>query len=144
MSEAQPPNLQALRDLIGFETEPYHHNVERGDMLRFAVASGATEPIYLDEAAARRGRWGGLVAVPTYLLVMRQLETQALEPLYAALPFARGVDGGSAWTYLEPIRPGDRITARARLADVYERDGRMGRMVLLVVGSPGTELEFAL
>jgi acyl dehydratase len=126
-------STQALHDLIGFETEAYHLEVEKGDLVRFARATGTTDAIYLDEVTARRGRYGGLVAVPTYLLVMRQLETQALRPLYDALPFTRGVDGGSEWTYFEPIRPGDTITARARLADVYERTGRLGRMVFLVI-----------
>src|SRR5438552_3777949 len=116
--------MQALRELVGFESEPYRLEVERGDLLRFAHATGAIDPIYLDEIAARSGPWGGLVAVPTYLLVMRQLETQVLKPMYEALPFTRGVDGGSEWTYIEPIRPGDTIVARARLADVYERSGR--------------------
>jgi acyl dehydratase len=126
-------STQSLLDLIGFESEPYRLEVERGDLLRFAQASGATDPILLDEVAARSGPWGGLIAVPTYVLVMRQLETQALKPLYAALPFTRGVDGGSAWEYFEPIRPGDTLVGRARLADVYERTGRMGRMVFLVI-----------
>jgi hypothetical protein len=31
VSEPRAASLQALRELIGFESEPYHHDVERGD-----------------------------------------------------------------------------------------------------------------
>ena len=45
-------------------------------------------------------------------------------------PFERRLDGGSAWEYFVPIRPGDRITAVARIEDINEREGRLGVMII--------------
>ena len=42
------------------------------------------------------------------------------------------LDGGSAWEYFQPVRPGDRITAVARLESLTEREGRLGRMLFAV------------
>ena len=45
----------------------------------------------------------------------------------------RGLDGGSDWEYLEPIRPGDRITVQSRIADIRESEGRLGPMVFTTI-----------
>jgi len=36
------------------------------------------------------------------------------------------MNGGQTDTYGTPMRPGDVITARSRLSDWHERDGRLG------------------
>ena len=38
--------------------------------------------------------------------------------------------GGSEWVYFQPVRAGDRITAISEIADINERTGRMGLMVI--------------
>ena len=119
-----------MRARIGEETPPYAFDIEKGDLLRFAESTGETNPIYVDEVAARASRYGGLIAAPTFLITMRILQAR-LQTLDRPLP--NSVDGGTVWTYHEPIRPGDRITGRARLADLYEKDGRFGRMLFQVV-----------
>ena len=40
------------------------------------------------------------------------------------------LDGGSDWEYFHPVRAGDRITAISEIADINERIGRMGLMVI--------------
>ena len=47
------------------------------------------------------------------------------------LSFTRRLDAGSDWEYFQPVRPGDRITAVARIADLSERSGRLGLMVFM-------------
>lgn len=115
-----------MREQIGIESPPYSLRIDAADMLRFAAMIGAGAPWFLDEAAARATRYGGLVAAPTYLIVMRQLETRALAAVDIRIPFVNGVDGGSEWEYFESVRPGDTITATARLADYYERETTFG------------------
>jgi acyl dehydratase len=121
-----------LLHLIGVQSAPYSFEVEKGDLLRFALATGADNPAFVDEAVARSTPNGGVVAVPTYLLVMRGLEHQALAELGWIAP-PRGVDGGSEWTYDEPIRPGDVITATATIEDLVEKHGRSGLMLFQIV-----------
>lgn len=123
----------AMRAQIGLETAPYRIRIEADDLLRFAHMIEAGAPWFLDEVAARSTRFGGLIAAPTYLIVMRQLETRALAALDIHVPFRNGVDGGSDWEYLVPVRPGDVITATARLADYFERETTFGPTLFQVL-----------
>ncbi len=120
----------AMRAAIGVASEPCTLEVEKGDIIRFARATGETDPLFIDEAVARRTRYGGLIAPPTYLIVMRPL---LAERLNLASPYPKSLDGGTRWTYVEPVRPGDRITATATLVDLYEREGRLGTMLFQVI-----------
>ncbi len=115
-----------IRKLIGTESEPRVVEVERGAIRRFAEAIGDPNPLFNDEAAARRSRYGGMIAPPTFC---RSLGGGFFN---VPLPLARALDGGSEWEYSEPIRPGDRITVVSKLADIREAAGRMGTMVFIV------------
>ena len=42
----------------------------------------------------------------------------------------RVLDGGSEWTYGEPVRPGDTITFTTQMETLVEREGRMGSMLI--------------
>lgn len=46
------------------------------------------------------------------------------------MPFTRLLDGGSDWEYFQPVRAGDRITAVSEIADINERTGRLGLMII--------------
>jgi acyl dehydratase len=129
----EPLITDDMRQLIGQRFRPYSLEVEKGDMLRFAEAARMTSPAFTDEVTARHGRYGGLIASPTYVIVMRCLEAAAISPLLDRIPYGGVLDGGSSWTFLEPIRPGDRIEATARLTDLYERQGKLGRMLFAII-----------
>lgn len=122
-----------MRSAIGVESEPYVFEVEKGDIIRYAQAIRESNPLFRDEVAARRSRFGGIIAPPTYLIVMRILESEAFDrKVRLDIPFTRSVDGGSQWRYYEPVRPGDRITATKKLVDLHERQGNQGRMLFKV------------
>lgn len=117
------PEMEAQ---VGSETPPYQLRVEPEDLVRFAKMLGYSEPWYVNERLARRSSFGGLIAVPTYLIVMRELEHAAFASvgIYPALP--KGVDGGSTWRYFEPVRAGDVITAKAKVGGFTERHTALG------------------
>ena len=117
-----------MRAAIGVESEPRTSEVEKGAIIKFAEAIGDTNPIYNDEAAARESRYGGLIAPPTFL---RSMNPGPLK-VDARSPYSANLDGGSEWEYFEPVRPGDRITVTTKIADLYERAGRLGNMMFLV------------
>ena len=120
---------EETRKLIGSETKPYLVEVERGAIRRFAEAIGDPNPLFNDEGAARRMRYGGMIAPPTFC---RSLGGGFFNiPL--SLPAFRALDGGSEWEYQEPIRPGDRITVVSRLADIRETQGKLGPMVFIII-----------
>ena len=112
---------------IGMEGEPSTIDIEMGHIQSFAAAVGDPNPLWNDEAQARKSRYGGVVAPPTFLRAIRVERPQP--PLDQ--PLDRLLDGGSEWEYFEPIRVGDRITAIARIVDVSERSGRMGTMIFV-------------
>ena len=113
---------------IGLESVPATMEVEKGAIRRFAEAIGDASPLWNDEAAARKTRYGGLTAPPTFLRSMRGVQVN----LPFELSFSRRLDGGSDWEYFQPVRPGDSITAVARIADLTERSGRLGTMVFMI------------
>jgi acyl dehydratase len=105
---------------IGTEGSPGVLEIEKGHIRRFAEAVGDPNPLFNDEAEARKTRYGGIIAPPTFLRSMRVGQPR----LPFEMPFTRRLDGGSEWEYFQPVRAGDRITAVARIADVRERQGR--------------------
>lgn len=120
---------EGLQSLVGVESESRTHDVERGAIVRFAEAIGDPNPIYRDEIQARRSRYGGIIAPPTFLRSMRPGPWR----VEIKNPFQRNLDGGSEWEFFEPIRPGDRITVTIKLADVLQRKGRLGPMIFMTL-----------
>ena len=115
------------QQVVGVESAPVTLEVEKGAIMRFAEAIGDPNPVYTDEAAARKSQFGSLVAPPTFLRSMRDVRPM----LPFDIPFERLLDAGSDWQYLQPVRPGDRITAVARITAMQERTGRLGLMLFI-------------
>jgi acyl dehydratase len=118
-----------VRKQIGMQSEARMVEVERGAIRRFAEAIGDPNPLFNDEAAARKTRFGGMIAPPTFC---RWLGA-AIPEIKIDMPEFRGLDGGSEWEYFEPIRPGDRMSVVSKIADIRESAGRLGAMVFIMV-----------
>lgn len=118
---------EELKSKVGVESDPVVYTVEKGHIRRFAEAIGDDNPLFADEAEARKSQYDGIIATPTF--------TRAF--------FARGdddegvtregtdvkvLDAGSEWEYFHPIRVGDTITVTTKVADTYQKDGRIGMM----------------
>ena len=116
-----------MRAAIGVESEPYTNEVEKGAIIKFARAIGDTNPIYNDEDAARKSRYGGIVAPPTFF---RSMRSGAMK-VDVSSPYSANLDGGSEWEYFEPARPGDRITVTTMISNIFERPGRLGNMLFI-------------
>ena len=114
------------QQIIGLEGSPVTTEVEKGAIIKFAEAIGDASPFFNDEEEARKGQFRGLVAPPTFLRSIRSSRPE----LPVEMPFTRNLDGGSDWEYMEPVRPGDRITAVSHIADITERAGRLGPMII--------------
>ena len=128
MTTPTPVLTEEMRQqAIGLEGEPVTTDIEKGAIIKFAQAIGDDNPIFNDEEAARKSKSGCLVAPPTFL---RSVGAGRPE-LPFELPFTRVLDGGSDWEYFEPVRAGDQITATVRIADMVERTGRLGVMVIV-------------
>jgi acyl dehydratase len=113
---------------IGKSGEARTIEVERGAIRRFAEAIGDTNPLFNSESEARYTCFGGMIAPPTF---GRSLSAAIPDVKLDMGDSFRGLDGGSDWEYLEPIRPGDRITVQTKIADLRESAGRLGPMVFI-------------
>jgi acyl dehydratase len=124
------------RSLVGRESEPVQHDVERSAVRRFAEALGDPNPLYQDEAAARAAGFPGLVAPPTFPLALTANER-----------FRHSLDLGTRsilhseqqFEYARPIVAGERLTVVTRVADVQERAGASGPMDVLVLEDEGRD-----
>lgn len=119
---------QEMRDVIGVESEAITYDVERGAIRKFAEAIGDDNPLYVDEEAARKSRYGGVIAPPTFMRSMSAGRSRAT----VESPYPAALDGGSEWEYFEPVRPGDRISVTVKVSEMFEREGRLGKMLFII------------
>ena len=130
MASEKPLDIEALRSAyIGQESPPAVTEIEKGHIEAFAQAIEDPNALWNDEVEARRSRYGGLIAPPTFL---RAVRTERLQQPSPDIPLTRLLDGGSEWEYFEPVRAGDSITAVSRVVDVFDRTGRLGQMLFII------------
>ena len=110
-------------DLIGRESEVVLFEVERGAIRKFAEAVQDQTPECLR----------GDVAPPTFPTTFRMTIPGLTFDL------ARVLHGAQEYRYERPLRAGDRVRCRVRVADVYQRKGRLGEMTFLILTMDGTD-----
>ncbi len=94
----------------------------------FASAVGETNPAYLNPEAAKQGPSGGLIAPPIFYDVFRADQVPDPQVKFGKVTF----NAGQRCEFHTPIRPGDTITMKTRITDIYEKTGRTGKMVFIV------------
>lgn len=116
------------RSVVGVEVEVGAHEVTAEQIIAFARAIGETNPLYLDEQAARSGPYGVLIAPPAYYTSIH------LEPgLDPKVNFGTtGFNAGQHCEFYEPMKAGDAINATTQVSNVYAKTGRTGTMVFAV------------
>ncbi len=124
------------KSLVGRESEPAVLDVEKGAIQRFAEALGDPNPISVDEAVARAAGYPGLVAPPTFpiVLVTNERFRHSLD-----LGTRSMLHGDQQFEYARPIFAGDRITVTSRVADVQEKAGPSGPMDVLAIEDEGRD-----
>lgn len=118
--------LDIDRSILGREFDRAEHEpVTAEELISFARALGETAPCYIQAGP-------GLVAHPTYCV---RFKGQKFFPdtLPESLKFRMSFDAGKDIELGVPIRPGDVISIVSTLHDVYEKTGRTGTMVFVVV-----------
>jgi 3-hydroxybutyryl-CoA dehydratase len=101
------------------------------ELIAYARTLGVGDPIYLDQEAAKRGPYGGLVAFPTFVVKLRGNQHMPAE--VARQMSIGGFDAGKDIEFGVPIRPGDVLTSVSAVHDIYEKTGRSGIMSFVVL-----------
>ena len=98
----------------------------------YCEALGETNPLFTDEEAAKKGPHGRLCAPPSFAVTFRNGRH-----FHQHVPrFGRsGFDAGKDVEFIRPIFIGDQITLSSHVKEIYEKTGRSGSMVFVVIRS---------
>ena len=129
-----------VRTLIGTESEPERNRFPISAEMAYDVADAIEDynPLYVDPDYAERSRFGSLLCPP--LAAWKDIAPPigyfgAGQEWHfeVPLPFnSYGLNGGSDWQFLAPVRVGTWITRRFRMLDIFEKQGRSGALVFIV------------
>lgn len=98
-------------------------NLEAEKMVAVARLSGETRPQFIDPDHP------DFQAPPAYLCSLASGRHLPIDfPKLGGIP----MDGGKAVTIHAPVKPGQPLTGRTHLHDIYDKKGRSGRMILIV------------
>ena len=121
-----------LRAAIGVESEPSVFEIEKEAIRRWADAIGDANPLYHDEEFARQLGYRSIIAplgfFPNYGYPVKigKRKTNITSPL------KRNLNGGGDVETYKPIQAGDIIYMTTKISDIYEREGRLGKMLFIV------------
>ena len=131
---------EEITALIGLETEPERNRFPISAEMAFDVADAIEDynPLYVDADYAGQSRFGGLLCPP--LAAWKDIAPPigyfgAGQEWHfeVPLPFnSYGLNGGSDWQFLAPVRVGAWITRQFRILDIFEKQGRSGPLVFIV------------
>lgn len=144
-----------IRSLIGRESdrEEATHPVEASEVRRFHHATMDPARRYWDEEWASRSRNGSVVAPPAFPVHAFRRAADATDPLAADaepdfggmskqlrpglpivdVPLDRMLNGGYEYELFRYARIGERIFRRSRYRDIYQREGKSGPLVFILV-----------
>ena len=95
------------------------------ELIEFARALGETRREYLEAGP-------GLMGHPTYCVRYKGNKFYP-ESLPKTINIRTGFDAGKDIELGQPVRPGDTVDVRCTLHEIYEKTGRTGSMVFVVI-----------
>ena len=123
-------------EFVGRRSKAVKNLVERGAVRKFAEAIADGSPLYTDEDAARRSRYGRLLAPPTFPRTFDYGEIEGL-----SLPAAGLIHGEFRVDYERSLLVGDEILCRVELKESYDKRSRRGLLGFLIFERTGDSLE---
>lgn len=120
-----------MRAMVGVDSEPLAYEIEKGAIKKFAEAIEDPNPLWQDEDFARKTRYSSIIAPPTFITSLRAFD--ALSRFLAESPVKRIINGGNEIEYFQPVKVGDKIAVTQRIADLREREGKLGRTVIITL-----------
>jgi len=128
---------------LGMEFPAFTYEVEKGKIAEFVMAISQKEgkdqidPIYADPAAAKKAGYDTIIASPTFQTCFALWGGGGLMPMITALGINLGrlLHGEEAYEYFAPVHPGDVITCKTKVVDIYEKEKK---------DKPGKFMEFTV
>jgi acyl dehydratase len=122
--------LDELRQRIGVRItdtlEPWCHEATRDNIRHYAHGIGDDNPLWCDPDYAARTRYGGIIALPSFLFATSRI----ISGYVGGLPGVHAMWAGADWTWHKPTRRNDEISTEASLKDLVEHQTRFaGRSI---------------
>ena len=121
-----------MKAAIDVESEPSVYEIEKEPIRRWAESIGDPNPLYRDEEYARSKGYRSIIAPPGFI-------AQYAFPVKAGggrrsfqSPFTRMLNGGNDYEFFQPIQAGYTISSTGKLAELRERTGSMGKMLIII------------
>jgi hypothetical protein len=112
------------RDWAGATFDTVEFEIKPQDVRDFALACGETAAHFTDPENPE------FRAVPNF--TSRYVGRRVLPDNFPRFTSGFGFDAGKCVTVLGAILPGDRITAKSKIHDIYTKTGRSGTMLFIV------------
>jgi acyl dehydratase len=113
--------LNQLRQRIGVKIEntlePWCHEATRDNIRHYAHGIGDDNPLWCDPDYATTTRWGGIIALPSFLFATSRI----VSGYVGGLPGVHAMWAGADWTWHKPVRRNDAISTTAWLKELKER-----------------------
>ncbi len=121
---------------LGRRDPPSVQKVDAWALQRWQQAAFCASPVHTDKQAARRSRYHGLIAHPTYVTSLCKEHFVKNEPA-SKPPFKTtgGAHASDEFEFYLPVRPGDVITRNVSIVDIKERRGRHGYVAFVTYES---------
>ncbi|RCW69608.1 MaoC family dehydratase N-terminal domain-containing protein [Pseudorhodoferax soli] len=108
---------------IGMQLPVFRATAEAGQLRFFAKSIGETNPIYLDESAARDAGHPGLPLPPTFLFSLEfQIPSNAWRETLGIVT-SRILHGEESFSYHRMAYAGDTLQFETHIADIYDKKG---------------------
>ncbi|MDQ2138743.1 MaoC family dehydratase N-terminal domain-containing protein [Alcaligenaceae bacterium C4P045] len=122
--------LDALRERIGKKidntAEPWCYEATRDNIRHYAHGIGDDNPLWCDPAYAAKTKYGGIIALPSFLFATDRI----VSGYVGGLPGVHAMWSGADWTWHKPVHRNDEIRTEAYLKELIEHDTRFaGRAV---------------
>ena len=101
--------------------DQYNTEANRDNIRHYAEGLGDLSPLWMDEEYARKTRWGGIIASPTFL------DSCTGRVGRMGLPGIHAFYSGAHWFFHKPVRLGDVITVGGGLHDFVEKKSQLSR-----------------
>lgn len=112
--------------------------IDRTAIRRYAQAISDLNPLYIDEEFAKKSKYGGIIAPPTFIFdvshdIFAEVGEDGRDLSRVTIPNLNAVRGGNEYQVFELARPGDIINRRRKVTDIYEKKGKKAGKILFVV-----------